>query len=271
MYKDMDFDGELNFDLDGYSIEPHIDLDVPFVPTDEKVVEAMLDFAYVGRKDVLYDLGCGDGRIVVAAALDRSTRGVGIDMDPARIADAMEYAGDTGVEYLVDFIEGDLLTADFSEATVVTLYLLDSVNVELRPRLLKELRPGARIVSHAFDMGDWKADKQLNFSGVRLFKWIVPAQVAGIWQWQGTDGKTYRVELQQKYQQVSGKAWVNDNPATLNSAQLQGTLLELVVQESPEDRAESFVMRYEDEQLIAVDDDKQATAATRITTKVQDE
>ncbi len=199
MYSDLEFDGDLDFDLDGYSIEPHTFLDVPFVPTDEKVVEAMLDFANVGRNDVLYDLGCGDGRIVVAAALYRNTRGIGIDLDPSRVADAMEYAGDSGVEYLVDFIEEDLMTADFSEATVVTLYLLDVVNVELRPRLLKELRPGTRIVSHAFDMGDWKADEQLKFSGVRLFKWIVPAWVAGTWQWQDSDGKTYRVELKQKY------------------------------------------------------------------------
>ncbi|OEY67942.1 methyltransferase [Marinobacter sp. X15-166B] len=245
-------------------MEPDLYLDVPYVPTDEKVVEAMLDFAYVGRKDVLYDLGCGDGRIVVAAALNRSTRGVGVDMDPARIADAMEYAGDTGVEYLVDFVEGDLLTADFSEATVVTLYLLDSVNVELRPRLLSELRPGARIVSHAFNMGDWKADEQLNFSGVRLYKWIVPAAVAGSWHWQGTDGKEYRVELKQKYQQVTGKAWVEGRPAKLQSALLQGALLELVIQENDAAAADSFVMRFEDDQLVAAESSKQAAPAKRV-------
>src|SRR5690606_9512867 len=127
--------------------------------------------AGVGRRDVLYDLGCGDGRIVVAAARHFGTRGVGIEIDPARIADAMEYAGDVGVEYLVDFVEDNIFTADIAEATVVTLYLLDTVNLKLRPRLLHELRPGTRIVSHAFDMGDWLPDEHLELGGINLYKW----------------------------------------------------------------------------------------------------
>ena len=145
MYKDLTFDHDdytidqlrdLDYELDEYSMsdpdfrdlvfddyaieEPEVFLDVPFVPTDEKVVQAMLDLAEVNSKDLLYDLGCGDGRIVVAAALDRNARGIGIDMDPMRVAEAMEYAGNTGVEFMVDFFEGDLLEADFSQATVVT-------------------------------------------------------------------------------------------------------------------------------------------------------
>lgn len=155
-------------------------LDVPFVPTDEQVVEAMLDLADVGPDDVLYDLGSGDGRILVSAAIDRNTRGVGIDIDPLRIAEAMEYAGRSHVEYLVDFIEDNIFTADISEATVVTLYLLRAINLRLRPRLLKELRPGTRIVSHAFDMGDWKPDEWLKLSGVGIMKWIVPVNVEGV-------------------------------------------------------------------------------------------
>lgn len=217
-------------DLDGYSIEPDLFLDVPFVPSDEGVIEAMLNLGGVGPKDLLYDLGSGDGRIVITAAKDRGVRGIGVEMDPLRIADAMEEAGHARVEYMVDFIEEDIFTVDFSDATVVTLYLLDSVNVQLRPRLLKELRTGARIISHAFDMGDWKADERIKLSTASLYKWIVPAQVAGVWEWDGSDGKRYRVELQQKYQEVSGNAWRADEAMNLTSAILCGGHLELKIQ-----------------------------------------
>lgn len=290
LYKDLAFDHDdytvdelrdMDYEYDDYSMsdpdfrdlafddygieEPEVFLDVPYVPTDEKVVQAMLDLAEVTSKDLLYDLGCGDGRIVVAAAMDRNARGIGIDLDPMRIADAMEYAGNTGVEHMVDFLEGDLLEEDFSQATVVTLYLLDLVNVELRPRLLNELRPGTRIVSHAFDMGDWRPDERKSFSGINLFKWFVPAKVVGFWQWQATSGETYKVELQQKYQRVKGKAWINGKRAQLTSALLRGDLLELQIQTDADSQPISFVMRCEAEQLVAADGDLQATPAVRPT------
>lgn len=251
--------------FDDYSIdEPNIILDVPYVPTAEKVVDAMLDLGEVGRNDVLYDLGCGDGRIVVAAALKRKARGVGVDMDPARIADAMEYAGNTGVEFSVEFIEGDLLEVDIEEATVVTLYLLDEVNVLIRPRLLDELRPGTRIVSHAFDMGDWAPDERHNYGKANLFKWIVPAKVAGIWEWQTTSGETFKVNLKQKYQKVAGKAWINDQEAKLVSALLKGDLLELIIKKDDKSKPLRFVMRLEKKELVAVEGDLQATPAVRL-------
>src|SRR5690606_11555269 len=106
------------------------------------------------------------------------------------------------------FIEGDLLKVDIHEATVVTLYLLDEVNVLLRPRLLNELKPGTRIVSHTFDMGDWKPDERYHYGKANLYKWIVPAKVAATWEWQTTNNETYRVELKQKYQMLAGKAWI---------------------------------------------------------------
>lgn len=292
MYKDLEFDHDdelidelrdLDYDLDDYSFtdsdyrdlnfdEYSIDgadiiLDVPYVPTDEKIVNAMLDLGEVTGQDVLYDLGCGDGRIVVAAALERSTRGVGIDVDPMRITEANEYASHSGVEYLVNFIEGDLLEADFSEATVVTLYLLDLVNVQLRPRLLDELRPGTRIVSHAFDMGDWKPDQRESCGSINLYKWIVPAKVAGTWEWQATSGETYRVELKQKYQQVTGKVWIDDQEAQLKNALLRGDLLELVVRKNASSRPVGFVMRCQARQLIAAEGDLQATPAIKIFNK----
>jgi ribosomal protein L11 methylase PrmA len=128
----------------------------PFVPTPHDVVDRMLDLAKVGARDVVYDLGCGDGRIVIAAAQKHGARGVGVDIDPARIAEAEENARRAGVERLVTFKLQDALKTDVSDATVITLYMLSAINVKLRPILTRELRPGARIVSHSFAMGDWE-------------------------------------------------------------------------------------------------------------------
>ena len=237
--------------LDDASPDPRRFLDVPFVPTDDGVIKAMLKLAGVGRRDVLYDLGCGDGRIVVAAARHFGTRGVGIEIDPARIADAMEYAGDVGVEYLVDFVEDNIFTADIAEATVVTLYLLDTVNLKLRPRLLHELRPGTRIVSHAFDMGDWLPDEHLELGGINLYKWIVPASVAGAWEWNGVDGEDFRIQLEQKYQVVTGQAWQDDTPVQLDTAQLTGRNLELQFKHTGGERRH-FVLEFDDDGIQAV-------------------
>jgi SAM-dependent methyltransferase len=139
----------------------------PFVPTPQDVVNRMLELAGVTKDDVVYDLGCGDGRIVITAALTYGARGVGIDFDPARIAEANASAKLQGVEDLVTFIHQDAMTADVSEASVVTLYLLSSSNRKLRPSLTRQLAPGSRIVSHAFRMGDWEPDETLNFEDER--------------------------------------------------------------------------------------------------------
>ncbi|MDX6751586.1 class I SAM-dependent methyltransferase [Geminicoccaceae bacterium 1502E] len=243
---------ELRDDIDNYALAPDMFLAVPFVPSEEDVVEAMLTLAGVGSKDVLYDLGSGDGRIVIAAARDRGTRCVGIEIDPLRIADAMEQAGWAGVECLVDFVEDDIFAADFSEATVVTLYLLESVNVDLRPRLLAQLRPGARIVSHAFAMGDWKADDALRLSGTTVYKWIVPARVAGAWEWERQDGRQYRVELQQKFQAVTGNAWLAGQPACLKSAMLCGSRLKVELQENDTAPIDSFALAFANNRLQTV-------------------
>lgn len=156
--------------------------DVPYVPTTERAVEAMLELAKVTKNDIVYDLGCGDGRIVVTAAKKYGARGVGIDINPERIAEARENAKKNGVEHLVKFIEGDLFEADIREATVVTLFLLSSVNLKLRPKLLSELKPGTRVVSNTFDMGDWKPDKELtlddngedSYLSHKFYLWIIP-------------------------------------------------------------------------------------------------
>ena len=152
---------------------PQREPDVPYVPTPQTVVDRMLTIANVNKNDVLYDLGSGDGRIVITAAQKYGTRGVGIDINPERVAEANTNAQQAGVTDLVEFRQQDLFKTDLSEATVVTLYLLPQVNLKLRPQLLK-LKPGTRIVSHAFDMGDWKPERVEQVDGSTIYYWVVP-------------------------------------------------------------------------------------------------
>ena len=147
--------------------------DVIFVPTPEDVVDEMLKVANVTGKDVLYDLGSGDGRIPITAAKKFGTRGLGIDIDPERVKEANENLKNSGVGDKVRFIQGDLFQQDLSQATVITLYLLPALNLKLRPTLLK-LKPGTRIVSHDFDMGDWKPEKTVKVGTRTVYFWTVP-------------------------------------------------------------------------------------------------
>ncbi len=162
---------------------PPRDPDVPYVPTSPEAVEAMLKLGQVKKTDVLYDLGCGDGRIVIAAAKNFGARGVGIDIDPQRIKEARENAKRAGVEDLVRFELGDLFEAKFADATVVTLFLLPRINLKLKPKLLEQLKPGTRVVSNTFDMGEWKAEKEASVDNEdfdtglsrKFFLWTIPA------------------------------------------------------------------------------------------------
>jgi len=153
-------------------------LDVPYVPTPEVVVDKMLEVARVGRDDLLYDLGSGDGRIVITAAGRYGARGVGYDLNPKRIEESNAGAREAGVTGRVRFEQRDLFEADLSGATVVTLYLLPEVNMRLRPKLLKELAPGTRVVSHNYGMGDWEPASvdELDVQGVKhyVYYWVVP-------------------------------------------------------------------------------------------------
>ena len=149
-----------------------------YVPTPPDVVEAMLKVANVKKGDVLYDLGSGDGRIPITAAQKYGVRAVGIDINPERIKEANENAQKAGVTDLVKFLNEDLFEADISEATVVTLYLLDSLNEKLRPKLLRELKPGTRIVSHSFRMGDWQPEQTIDVNGRMVYFWTIPAKGA---------------------------------------------------------------------------------------------
>ena len=152
--------------------------DVIFVPTPNQVVNAMLRLAKVTREDVVYDLGCGDGRIVITAAQQYGARAVGIDIDPERVKEATANVRKAGVADRVKIIRGDLFEADISPATVVTLYLLTDLNLKLRPKLHRELKPGTRVVSHAFAMGDWQPERREEVDGTTVYLWRIPARAA---------------------------------------------------------------------------------------------
>jgi SAM-dependent methyltransferase len=187
--------------------------DVHFVPTPHHVVEAMLRLTAVGPSDLVYDLGSGDGRIPIAAAKRFGARGVGIDIDPVRVKEARANAEAQGVADRVRFLRQDLFRTDFSEATVVTLYLLPSLNVKLRPLLFRSLKPGTRIASHAFDMGDWTPDAKLEVEGSNAFFWTIPADVRGDWIWQLTTSEgreRHTITFQQRFQKATG-SWSGEN------------------------------------------------------------
>jgi SAM-dependent methyltransferase len=153
-------------------------LDVPYAATRPETVALMLDMANVGPDDFVIDLGTGDGRILIAAARDRGARGLGVDIDPVMIRRAQAAARRAGVADRVTFEVTDLFEMPLGEADVVTMYLIPSVNLRLRPRLLAELRPGSRVVSHAWDMGDWKPDDTRRAGGAVVYRWTIPGRAA---------------------------------------------------------------------------------------------
>lgn len=196
------------------------DLDVPYVPTPRPVVEAMLDMAGVGADDHLIDLGSGDGRIAIMAA-QRGARALGVDIDPARIAEAHLAARMAQVETRARFRRQDLFATPLGEASVITLYLMPEVNMRLRPRLLTEARPGTRIVSHNFTLGDWRPDATREVGASRIYLWIVPAAAAGRWTLTAADGVRHMLELDQLFQDVRGTL----DGETIGDASLSGRTL----------------------------------------------
>lgn len=202
---------------------PRKDLDVPYVPTPQELVLAMLRLANVQRGDVLYDLGCGDGRIVITAAEKFGARGTGVDLDPQHIEEAEDYARQAGVARRVRFLVQDLFETDLHEATVVTIYLLPQVNIQLRPKLLRDLKPGTRVVSHAFDMDEWQPDREIETGGTLLYLWIIPAPVAGTWTWLPPGAtEPYTLQLAQEFQHVNGTLQAYGRPTPLTDVTLVG-------------------------------------------------
>ena len=183
-------------------------LDVPFVPTNQATVDAMLRLAGVGASDYVIDLGSGDGRILIAAAKKHGARGFGVDLDPQRVKESLTNAREAGVADRVQFYHRNLFDTRIAEATVVTMYLLPKVNLDLRPRLFAELKPGTRIVSHDFDMGDWKPDLHATVRGAgsQVYYWVIPAQVAGLWKVQVGSARAsvdYELDVTQKHQEIN--------------------------------------------------------------------
>jgi hypothetical protein len=202
--------------------------DVPYVPTPEDVVAEMVRLAQLDSSDTLIDLGSGDGRIVIAAAKQYGAHGIGIDIDPQRIRESNENAQKAGVTDRVQFIKGNLFEADLSQATAVTMYLLPRVNLDLRPKLLSELKPGTPVVSHAFDMGDWQPDQTLSVGGRRVYLWIIPANVEGTWKCslEGSPGQeNCALDFGQTFQQVSGTANIAGTQIPIEEGRLAGDKL----------------------------------------------
>jgi SAM-dependent methyltransferase len=233
--------------------------EVPYVSTPEEVVAEMIRMADVGKDDLVYDLGCGDGRIVITAAKETGCRGVGIDIDPIRIKESRENAIKAGVSDRVEFILSDLFEADISRATVVTLYLLSKVNLRLRPKLFRELSPGTRIVSHDFNMGQWDPEESKFLNGGRddvpiaydpfepnsfvlgsnwdrhnVYLWIMPANVTGVWRWTmpNISGSTqYSLEIEQTFQEIEAKAYEGSSsiPVSIKDGKIRADRLEFTL------------------------------------------
>jgi SAM-dependent methyltransferase len=204
---------------------------VPFVTTPMTVVEKMLEMAEVDENDIVYDLGSGDGRIVIAAA-QRGAYGIGIDINPERVQEGVQNAHLAGVADQVEFREQDIFKSDISQASVVTLYLLSTVNRQLRPKLLQELEPGTRVVSHAFSMGEWKPDRTASIRNNTIYYWVVPANVSGRWEWTADNPKgnaNYRLELRQTFQKVTGTLVEDVDAVPIEDAELVGDQLRFSV------------------------------------------
>lgn len=198
---------------------------VPFVTTPPSVVSAMLKLAGVTDSDIVYDLGSGDGRIVIAAARDFRARAVGVEIDPTLVHESERNAESAGVSSRVRFLQKDLFQVDMGEATVVTLFLLPGVNAMLAPKFMKELKPGTRIVSYLHDMGEWRPDKTIRMDTSPVYCWVVPADVGGMWTLriptaEGVSPQT--VSLRQIYQAISGSVRLRGRKLDLRDPRIDG-------------------------------------------------
>lgn len=246
------------------------DLDTPYVPTPQKVVDAMLAIGHAGPGDYLIDLGSGDGRIVITAAKRYGARGFGVEIDPRLVKFANQVAREQGVADRAQFFERDLFQTDLGKASLVTMYLLPDVTIELRPKLLA-LEPGTRIVSHDYHLGEWQADRHLvldvpekpvgPLAKSDIFMWVVPARVAG--RWSGTIGpRAVDLDLNQTYQRVSAALRIDGKPVEVIHATLRGRDLQILA------RSGDFVriqLRADKNQLQGDALDQGRTSAAKLT------
>jgi hypothetical protein len=216
--------------------ERSVKLDAPFLPTPNYVITELLTKARVGKDDILYDLGSGDGRIVIEAAKQTGCRAVGIEIDADLVDDSRKAALRAGVQNRVRFIVADIFTENFSEATVVTLYMGGHVNLKLRPKLLRELRPGTRIASYTFDMGDWKPDAVSTFGKEDAYFWVIPANASGKWQWTEGRGKSssrWELNVDQVFQEVSGQITHKGKQYPLQAGKMTGEEIRFTLSGEP--------------------------------------
>jgi SAM-dependent methyltransferase len=242
------------------------DLDVPYASTPPDVVEKMMEVARVGPGDYVIDLGCGDGRIVIAAAR-KGAMGHGVDLDPQRIREARENAHKANVNERVMFVQEDIFETDISQASVITMYLLSTVNEDLRPRLMKELEPGTRIVSHNFGMGVWEPDEhlilgdsymdkdnlnieqQLEKLDHEIFLWFVPAKIEGEWTWK-TNGKKFTMQVEQSFQKFHARLTAGKDTLTISHKVLKGKKLSFTASDSEKGRHYAFSGKVEGNKII---------------------
>lgn len=212
--------------------------DVVWVPTTNELLAIMLKTAKVNSNDLVYDLGSGDGRIAIAAAKDFGARAVGIEFNPAMAELAQRNVNRSGVSERVKIINGDIFVEDFSRATVVTMYLLPELNIALRPTILK-MKPGTRVTSHAFNMGDWDADIEID-SPAKAYYWVVPAQVQGEWLISGMEPSRTTLKLSQHYQKIGGSIQIGNDSQPLLNPRIDGSTLSFTYLDR--DKSSHFVM-----------------------------
>ena len=219
-------------------------LDVPYEPTSYEIAEEMIRMADVQKNDLVYDLGCGDGRIVIMAVKEKGARGVGVDLDPQRIKESVANAKKAGITDRVRFIRQDLFKTDFKDATVMMLYLWPEVNLRLRPKLLADLKPGTRVVSHSHTMGDWEPDAKSVVSTHNLYFWVIPANVTGTWTWlmPSKDGRTSAavLRLSQRYQEVKGSITLDGSLVPISDVSLRGDRLRFTIETLVAGQKKSF-------------------------------
>jgi precorrin-6B methylase 2 len=211
-------------------------LDAPFVRTPDYVIAEILAKAGVGKDDILYDLGSGDGRIVIQAALKTGCRAVGIEIDSELADDSRQNALRAGVANRVRFVVADIFKEDVSEATVVTIYMSGDVNVRLRPKLLRELKPGARIATYNFDMGEWKPDDISSFGREDAYFWVVPANFSGKWTWKAVQGRTntpWELALKQEFQEISGQLTRDGTQHAVRNGKIKGDRIRFTLDHDP--------------------------------------
>jgi SAM-dependent methyltransferase len=221
-------------------------LDVEWEPSPGDVVDEMIGMAQVRGTDFVYDLGCGDGRVVIAAAARTGAHGVGVDLDPRRIRESYENALRAGVDGLTRFVNEDLFEADISDATVLFLFLLPDVNCRLRPKLLRELKAGTRIVSYCHDMGRWQPDDVTRRMANHLYLWIAPGNMSGIWEGSIESGGrqlSLRMAMRQEFQQVSGAVFVGRKVFQVKNAGMEGETFSFSDKDDPQGRGLTVSLR----------------------------